>query len=270
MEQKLQISNETNKKAVKLFLLIVIVASAIIEGILIITGIRPIIFLLMGVPALAAVITKRKYFRGEKEALLFRKCKMRYIGLALLLPLIYMGLPYVIYWITNPGSMQLKLSPMLFASVAVGLIYNMIPCFGEELGWRGFLVPRLIQWIGLEKTLLLTGLIWGVWHSPLLISGLYMPGTPLGYKLPMFLIMICAAGSIFAILTIKSKSVVPAIVMHAAHNLYDQAVFSEATLGDNKMYFVSETGIYTVLTVVVMAVIVYLLYTKELKKDVVN
>ncbi len=263
MEQKLIITDEVNQKAVKLFLLIVLVLSAVLEGILIATGAKGLVFVVMGLPAVAALIAKRKFFREEKGALLVSKCKIKYIGLALLYPLVYIGIPYVIYWITNPGSMKLEVTPMLIGSLLVGLVVNLLPSFGEEVGWRGFLVPRLIQWIGLEKTLLLTGLIWCVWHLPLLISGLYMPGTPMWFKLPMFLIMIGAASVIFAILTLRAGSVWPAVVMHSAHNVYDQAIFATATTGDNRMYFVSETGILTVVVVVVMAVIVWTGYQRS-------
>lgn len=263
MEHKLNLTNETNQKAVKLFLVIVLVLSAIAEGIIIYTGAMGLAILLMGVPALAAVITKIKYFKGEKYALSVRKCNIKYIGLAVLLPLLYIGIPYLIYWIINPESLQLELTPMLIGSTVVGIVINMLPAFGEELGWRGFLVPRLQQWLGLEKMLILTGLIWGAWHCPLLISGLYMPGTPIWFKVPMFIIVVGSVGVIIAILTLRSGSIWPATVMHSAHNVIDQTIFGAGTVGADKMYFVSETGIITAVLVVGMAIWMYRSYKKD-------
>ena len=233
MENKFNLTNEINQKAVKLFLIIVVVVSAIVEGVIIYTGAMGLATLLMCVPALAAVITKLKYFKGEKHALAVQKCKIKYIGLGVLIPLLYIGIPYLIYWIINPGSLQLELKPMLIGSTVIGILINMLPAFGEELGWRGFLVPRLLQWIGLEKMLILTGLIWALWHCPLLISGIYMPGTPIWFKVPMFIIIIGSVGVIIAILTLRAGSIWPATVMHAAHNMIDQAVFGAGTVGDD-------------------------------------
>lgn len=264
MDNELNLTNEVNQKAVKLFLSIVIITSIVIEGVIIYLGNMGPAAFLMCIPALAAVITKQRYFKGVKHALSVRKCKPIYIVLAVLIPLTYIGVPYLIYWITNPGSLQLEFTPVLIISTLVGIVINMLPCFGEELGWRGFLLPRLVQWVGLEKTLIITGLIWSLWHCPLLISGVYMPGTPVLFKVPMFIIIVGFAGACIGILTLRSKSVWPAVVLHATHNMVDQAVFGAGTVGDNKMYYVSETGIYTAIVVVILAIVMYVSYKKEL------
>lgn len=258
----------TNKKAVKLFLLLVLVLSAMAEGFVIITGTEEAIVLLMAIPTIAALIAKQVYLKGEKKVFSIRKCQWKYIGLALLFPLIYMGIPYLIYWVINPGSMIMEITPMqIFATTlgtVLGIVANMLPSLGEEIGWRGFLVPRLMKRVGLEKMLILTGLIWGVWHCPLLISGLYMPGTPVWFKVPMFIIIIGSVGVVIAIITLRAKSIWPAVVMHAAHNMYDQAIFSVITEGENKMYYVSETGIFTAVIAVGMAIWMYRSYKKQI------
>lgn len=259
---------DINKKAVKLFLLIVLVLSAIAEGFVIITGLEGAIILLMAIPTIAALIAKQVYLKGEKKVFSFRKCQWKYIGLALLFPLLYMGIPYFIYWAINPGSMIMEITPMQIFATAfgtlLGIVVNMLPSLGEEIGWRGFLVPRLMKWVGLEKMLIMTGLIWGLWHCPILISGLYMPGTPVWFKVPMFMIIVGSVGVMIAIITLRSRSIWPAVVMHAAHNMYDQAIFSVITEGENKMYYVSETGIFTAVVVVGMAIWMYCSYKKQI------
>lgn len=257
---------DTNKKAVKLFLIITIALSVVWETVIIITGFMGFAIFLMWVPALAAWIAKRTYFKDEKHALLFSKCHIKYVAMALILPLVYIGVPYVIYWIVNPDSMQIVWSPMILVMALVGVITGMMTALGEEIGWRGFLVPRLLTFLGLEKTLLLTGLIWGLWHCPILISGVYMPGTPVWYKVPMFLIIIGGVGVMIGILTLRSKSVWPAAVMHAAHNTFDQMIFGEGTVGASKMFFVSETGIITAVLTTALAVWMYISYKKETLK----
>ncbi|MDY3730085.1 MAG: hypothetical protein SO005_06685 [Candidatus Choladocola sp.] len=53
--------------------------------------------------------------------------------------------------------------------------------------------------------------------------------------------------------------------IHAAHNNYDQSVFQVITAGDNKMYFISETGVLTILCAWVLAAIMYIRAKKQTK-----
>ncbi|MEN6349562.1 MAG: CPBP family intramembrane glutamic endopeptidase [Syntrophomonas sp.] len=48
----------------------------------------------------------------------------------------------------------------------IGLAINIIPTLGEELGWRGYLLPKLRMLLSDRAALIVTGLIWGVWHLP--------------------------------------------------------------------------------------------------------
>lgn len=221
---------------------------------------------LMWVPAFAAFVVESRYFKEEKGFLGFRRCKVKYIAGAVLLPLIYIGVPYIIYWLIFPGTLVKAIDIRFFVILVIGIPIGMLTAAGEEIGWRGFMVPSLFKKIGLEKTLLLSSLIWGVWHLPILISGLYMPGTPIYYKVPMFLLMILASGTIIGLLTLRSKSVWPAAVMHAAHNNFDQALFGAYTSGKDHMYYVSETGLLTVVIGLLVAVIYYSLVKNEIKK----
>ena len=50
-------------------------------------------------------------------------------------------------------------------------IVNIIACLGEEVGWRGFLLPNLLEKFTPIKATLLTGFIWGVWHAPMIAMG---------------------------------------------------------------------------------------------------
>ena len=90
-----------------------------------------------------------------------------------------------------------------------------------------------------------------------------MSGTPLWYQLPAFVLCIFPVGVMAGLLTLESGSVWPAAFLHAAHNNYDQAVFGIITAGDNKMYFVSETGVLTILCAWVLAAILYIRVKKQ-------
>lgn len=139
----------------------------------------------------------------------------------------------------------------------VGIFIGLITAIGEEIGWRGYLVPATLERVGIKKALIYTSIFWGVWHLPILISGLYMPGTPAWYSVPAFLFMIIPVGMIYGIITIKTKSIWPAIFLHAAHNTFDQLIFGTVTVANNKMFFVSETGIFTIIFAWIVAVFLY-------------
>lgn len=254
---------DNNKKSIQLFLIVTLSLSAVLEAFIIYSGAMGLTAFLMWIPAFGAFLAKTVYFRKEKHFLGFNRCKLKYIAAAFLLPLIYIGIPYIIYWILNPETLQFKMTASFWVMLIFGVPISMVTAMGEEIGWRGFLVPRLFAQIGLEKTLIVSSAIWALWHYPLLLSGLYMSGTSLFYQILMFTIIVGSAGVIIGILTLQSKSVWPAAIFHAAHNCYDQALFGTYTVGDNKMYYVSETGMITAVMVVGLAIWMYLRYKKQ-------
>jgi membrane protease YdiL (CAAX protease family) len=105
-------------------------------------------------------------------------------------------------------------------AVLVSPIANSLATFGEEFGWRAYLLPRLLP-LGWRKAMLLLGLIWGVWHWPVIFMGyeygFNYPGYP--YLGPLLFIWITFCFGVFlAWLTLRAKSVWPAVIGHAAIN----------------------------------------------------
>jgi len=99
-------------------------------------------------------------------------------------------------------------------------LINSIFAFGEEFGWRAYLQPKLMP-LGYRKALLLTGAIWGLWHAPIIAMGhnygLDYPGFPWAGILAMTWFSM-TAGVVFGWLTIRGRSVWPAVIAHAAIN----------------------------------------------------
>lgn len=183
----------------------------------------------------------------------------KWILLSCINPILYIGIPYVIFWIIFPDSLNMDgtLVIKLLVMSVLGIFIGLLTALGEEIGWRGYFVPALLERLGLNKALLFTSLFWGAWHLPILLSGLYMPGTPVWYKVPAFLLLIVPVGMIAGLLSVKTKSVWPAAFLHAAHNTFDQTIFGPLTVADNKMYFVSETGVLTIICAWILAVVLY-------------
>ena len=107
------------------------------------------------------------------------------------------------------------LSQSLFAITLAPLI-NMLFTMGEELGWRGFLLPRLLP-LGQWQAALWSGVIWGVWHAPVIIQGHNYPGYPVLGVFMMILFCILL-GTIIAWLYINTKSPWVAALAHGSVN----------------------------------------------------
>ena len=277
----MKIENRNYGKRVLIsFFAIVILFSAVVETLICRGGAEWLYIVLMWIPTLAATVANCVFFRESSKPFSvkklfalggFRRCKLRYVLLGCLLPLVYLLIPYMVYWWLYPENyayhgvrLMLVLKDILPVMV-IGIFISLMSALGEEIGWRGFMVPALYERLGLNKTLLTSSLFWCCWHLPLLIGGDYMSGTPLWYQLPAFALHIFPVGVMAGLLTLESGSVWPAAFLHAAHNNFDQAVFSIITRGDNRMYFVSETGVLTILCAWVLAAILYIRATQQTK-----
>ncbi len=98
---------------------------------------------------------------------------------------------------------------------------------GEEIGWRGFLVPELAKTMSFTGVGVVSGFIWALFHWPLIILGLYGNDiTPLYYQLFVFSVFITATGIIMAYFRIKTNSLWPAVIYHASSNIFIQKLFT--------------------------------------------
>jgi len=120
---------------------------------------------------------------------------------------------------------------------------------GEEIGWRGFLVPELARLMSFTKLSLLSGLIWAAWHSPLLLFADYNSGTNLWYALGCFSVMVVSISFVFAWMRLKSGSLWPAALLHASHNLFVQGIFDNLMRNTGRtLWFTTEFGAGLALT----------------------
>lgn len=102
-------------------------------------------------------------------------------------------------------------------TIPAAALINLFPALGEELGWRGWLLPKLIP-LGTLPALLISGAIWGLWHAPLILLGYNYPSTPGWLAMTAMVIMCILVGAVFSWLRLRSGSVWPAALAHAAFN----------------------------------------------------
>jgi Type II CAAX prenyl endopeptidase Rce1-like len=103
---------------------------------------------------------------------------------------------------------------------AIALTFGSVLTFGEEYGWRGYLLPKLLP-LGEVKAAIVVGLIWGPWHAPMLAAGLnYSSVNPLA-AIGIFVVTATALSLLLtrAYLAAGGALLVP-VIMHASFNRF--------------------------------------------------
>jgi len=228
-------------------------------------------------PGLAALATKR-FFREPIADLPWKWGGARPAWLAYLIPLAYALPVYLIVWLTPLGGFldadflkrtaeqfgwsnlppTLVLVLFVIFTATLGLVGKTSRALGEEIGWRGFLVPELNKVVGFTGVGLISGLMWAVYHFPVLLFADYNKGAPAWYSLICFTFMVVADSFIMAWLTLRSKSLWPAAIFHGSHNLFIQSIFTPLTrdTGPTK-YIIDEFGLGLVITIAIGAFLVW-------------
>jgi membrane protease YdiL (CAAX protease family) len=279
----LAIDREQNaaRRGLAVYFVFLILGSAYFEWKILQTGdsisrVPGLVFALMYMPAVASVIARLVLREGFGDvSFRFGGRKMgQAVALAWIYPIIVGSLAYGAAWLTGLATFQPPLPPsshlytpspianLLVSALlmaTVGTIVSCVSAFGEELGWRGYMLTRLIA-AGAPQPVLVSGLIWAVWHVPLILSGQYAAGSHPGISAIVFVVGVVAAGYLAAYLRLQSGSVWPAVVFHGAVNAIIQGTFDRATAGDS--WAVGESGILTTAVAVVLVVLILRTKTK--------
>ena len=229
---------------------------------------------LMWSPAIAAFLTVS-----------IRRIDVRSLGLAIfggkfavlgyLTPLAYAAIAYALVWALGFGffpdpaaiaKLAARLGWQLSAPAVFVLIYFLFTAttgmvagtaraLGEEIGWRGFLAPRLVGRMGFTWGAIVTGLIWAAWHMPILVH-VGAGATPLWFSLSCFTVMVLELSVILTWIRLRSNSVWPCAIFHASHNLFIQAFFTPLT-GSTKLtpYAIGEYGVAIAAVALVFAAV---------------
>ena len=229
---------------------------------------------LMWCPALAGMVTLRLNGRSISD-LGWKWGEAKYQLQSWYVPLLYASIAYAIVWIFKLGAFgnpdyydaytkSMHLGGPSWISIVLGtllvgtygLIRSVASALGEEIGWRGFLVPELSKTTSFTATSLVSGLIWSLWHYPVLIFADYNAGTPTWYGLTCFTVLVIAISFVFAWMRLKSGSLWTGAILHGSHNLYIQGVFTPLTRDTGRTkWFIDEFG--CVLPLVAIAFAIY-------------
>ena len=134
---------------------------------------------------------------------------------------------------------------------------NFVTCFGEEWGWRGYLLPKLSKHLPLIPTLLVSGVIWGLWHAPITAIGhnygIGYPGFPFT-GIAMMCLFCITLGILLSYMTLKTGSCIPAILGHGAINGFAAMGIYFTADGGNAFVGPAPTGIIGMIPFMIAAV----------------
>jgi len=274
-------SKTKSRKAIAIFLLITFALSAVVYVLTLHAGNtgrlgnRIYGYGIMWCPALAAFLTCK--ILGRKiSGLAWQWGNPKWQWWCYFIPMLYSLLAYLIIWLTGWGGFYNKafiteaahelgwsglpagvfIVLFFITTGVIGMAASMSTALGEEIGWRGFLVPELSKVTNYTKTSLITGIIWAVWHYPILIFGNYNNGTPAWYGLTCFTVLVVSVSFIFTWFRLKSNSLWTGVMLHASHNLFIQGFFTPITNDTvHTKYFIDEFG--AVLPVICMLLAFY-------------
>lgn len=207
--------------------------------------------LAMLLPAISAIIVWLIYYRNQKFWKFFalRLGKLKYW---FIYPLCMIGIMTIIYGVSylispsqflNQSELQERMSDIfvflphapvlinllipLALNLTIGIVFSIIAYLGEELGWRAFMYPQLIR-MGLTKGLIIGGVIWGLWHLPLILMGHNYPNHPISGNLLM-ICMCIPLGIILYYSYLKSKNIFVPAILHGILNQFSSTLTTFTT-----------------------------------------
>lgn len=220
----------------------------------------PLVFALMWMPALASLVARVALRDGVRD-ISFRlggTPGLRGIIIGVAVPLAVGAVAYggaraagLVNFAPPVEIGRLSLSGVspfvrfcVLLALAVGplTVFSMLSAAGEEIGWRGYMLTRLVD-AGVPYPLVASGVIWALWHFPLILSGQYAAGPHPLLSAWLFLVDVIGIALAIGVLRLDTGSVWPAIVLHGAWNAIIQGPFDRSFTGPGAALWVGESGV---------------------------
>ena len=229
---------------------------------------------LMWCPGVAALLTCKYLGRGI-GCLGWRWGRTRYQVACYLIPLGYATATYAIVWLTGFGGVYRKsfvdaitqdfglgrmppwasITLSFLFTATTGVVADCATTLGEEIGWRGFLVPELAKRYSFVGTAIISGLVWALWHFPILLFADYHPPTPTWYYLTSITVTVPAISFVMTWMRLKSGSLWTGVILHASHNTFIQQFFQPLTVDNARTRYVAgEFGAALFVVAILLAV----------------
>lgn len=263
------------RRGLTIYFAVVVIVSAALEGWIIThgglmaNGAR-LVFPLMWTPAIASIIARLALREGFGDVS-FRfggRDGGRAILAAWLFPLVVGLLAYGVAWTTglahfeppslSPENPVARFAVRLAQILTIGTVMSALSAAGEEIGWRGYMVPRLVE-AKVRQPLLVSAIIWCTWHVPLILWAGYAVGPYPLLSVLCFYLVVTPMAFLIGRWRLATGSVWPAIMGHAAWNAIIQGAFDRSSQGQGIELWIGESG----LLVVVAVWLVYFFLTRR-------
>lgn len=231
---------------------------------------------------LTRMITKEGFAMTGRDSMMLgislKDKKWFFYLFAMIVPWIYFEFGHALNFLFCPeifdpeGYKQFEISKnMIIFLPLVSILQGTLISFaalGEEGGWRGYMMPKLIRLMGTKKAVVAGGIIWGLWHAPLTCVGHNFgtdyPGFP--YLGILIMCINCTfLGIVLTYITVKSGSVWPAAIMHAVNNANPGilAVFTDLEKANEIMINPILGYVLLDIPLLILGIICFVLLSKE-------
>jgi membrane protease YdiL (CAAX protease family) len=196
-------------------------------------------FCLAWSPGFGALVALRLHGRLQSWDFGLGRARRRYFLLAVAIPVLVMAVVYGSVWISGLAAFAGHGDRPSFTGVPVLALAGsglgiFLSAAGDELGWRGFLVPLLARSCDFPAVIWISWVAWFVYRSPAILLTGYHDAAPFAFHLVAFGAMLLALSIILAWLRLRSASLWPAILLHATHDFLIQNVCDPLTAGNSQ------------------------------------
>jgi membrane protease YdiL (CAAX protease family) len=162
-------------------------------------------------------------------------------------------LPFRLTWFNAEATTAGLLAQRFLVVATVSIVIGFVGALGEEIGWRGYLLPKLVQ-AGVRFPILVVGLIWAAWHVPFVL--LTFQDKP--YAAAALYSLACVVVGVFVSwLRLASGSVWVAAMAHTSYNSFYQDLYDHSFVGQNKWLWAGEVGLLCSAAFGAVAVLLY-------------
>lgn len=169
-----------------------------------------------------AIIKGKSGLHAIFKRLLFRKENWKWYLVALFLPIALCSTSYLVISFIEHG----KLVPLEINHTPQAYLYSLlfitIGSFGEEIGWRGFMLPQLLKKNSLIISSIIIGIFWGLWHLNLQFGiGLFI----------IYILMVIDFSFIMSWLYVKTKgNILASVILHTSINMCSLIFFEKIAI----------------------------------------
>jgi len=220
-------------------------------------------------PMLAAMIMRgfisKEGFKGSVGV----SRPLKFYAIAYFAPFFFILALIIFNQLTGIGHFEWTNSTPLLKSILITalLVFLLLPVsFGEEYGWRGYLLPRLLP-LGEIKGTIILGVIWACWHLPVLS----MAQESLWLSIPVFLAeAILVAFPFTWLYRASGASILVLSLFHSSFDIWGDTFTSAVAYPGQKQLLVGDAGLVCLIFLLLIVILKYFLFSKSAPQAVLN